>query len=294
MRISTQSIVDRTMNHLQSRLASFEQAENRLATGKNFTRSSEDVAGMNTSLALRSERRALEQANRNGDDGTTRINLADSKLQQMLTSLRRARDLTIRASSTLQATERNAISEELASLRDELVELANSDYLGQGLFSGHAGAAAVSFSFGAWVYNGDTGAVNRRISETDDVQVNLTGNEIFGFDDGEVVFDVLDQIIADVNAGDPVVVATGLDAIDRATDRIGNGLARLGAVGLRIETTLARNLQIDETLQTQISSIEDVDLAEAVMEITTQEVALQATLGAVGRAIQPTLMNYLR
>lgn len=294
MRISSQTIVDRTMARLQNRLSAFEQAENRLASGKNFTTSSENVAGMNSSLALRSERRAVEQANRNGHDGTTRINLADTRLQQVMTSLRRARDLTIRASSTLQPTERNAISEELASLRDEIVELANSDYLGQGLFSGHAADDAVTFAAGTWNYTGDTGAVTRRVSETDSIQVNLTGNEIFGFDAGESVFDVLDQIITDVNAGDPTVVANGLDAIDRSTERIGNGLARLGAAGQRIESTLGRNQLVDETLQGQISEIEDVDLAEAVMEITVQEVALQATLGAVGRAIQPTLMNYLR
>ena len=56
---------------------------------------------------------------------------------------------------------------------------------------------------------------------------------------------------------------------------------------------MGRNLQVHETLQLQLSNIEDVDIAEAVMELTTQEVALQATLGAVGRALQPTLLNYL-
>lgn len=294
MRISTQTLVDRTLNRLQDRLSAFEQAEGRLATGKNFTVSSQDVAGMNSSLALRSERRAVEQANRNGEDGSTRIDLADTKLQQMLTTLRRARDLTIRGSSTLQPSERNAISEELASLRDELVELSNSSYLGQGLFSGHAAGDAVEFVAGSWTYSGDLGAINRRVSDSDSIQVNVTGNEAFGFDAGETMFDVVDQIITDVNAGDPTAVSAGLDALDRSSQRIQNGLARLGAAGQRIEATLGRNLQIDETLQAQISNIEDVDLAEAVMEITTQEVALQATLGAVGRAIQPTLMTYLR
>ncbi len=293
MRISTQTLVDRTLDRLQSRMASFEAAQERLATGKNFTVSSQDVAGMNTSLALRSERRAVEQATRNAEDGQTRVNIADTKIQQMLTSLRRARDLTIRGSSSLQQSERNAIAQELGSIREGMVELANSNHLGQGLFSGHLDGAAVTDIAGTWTYTGDTGAVMRRITDTDAVKINVTGNELFGFDAGEDLFAVLDQLIADVNAGDPVVVAGSLDALDRSSGRLENGLLRLGAVGNRIETAMGRNLQVHETLQLQLSNIEDVDIAEAVMELTTQEVALQATLGAVGRALQPTLLNYL-
>ena len=37
-----------------------------------------------------------------------------------------------------------------------------------------------------------------------------------------------------------------------------------------------------------------VDLAEAILDIQTQEVALQATLGSLARAIQPSLLQYLR
>ncbi|NOX30058.1 MAG: hypothetical protein GXP35_08435 [Actinobacteria bacterium] len=294
MRISTQTLVDQTLFRLQKRLGSFEKAQSRLATGKNFTSSSEDVAGMNASLALRSERRAVEQAQRNAEDGKTRINLADTKIQQMLTTLRRARDLTIRGSSTLQPSERDAISQELNSIREEMVELANGGYLGQGLFSGHSANSAVTDVAGTWTYTGDNGALLRRVTDNEAVTVNVRGEEIFGFADGEAVFDVIEQIITDVNTGDPVAVSAGLDALDRSARRLEGGLARLGAVGNRIEVAMGRNLQIDETLQLQLSSIEDVDLAEAVMEITTQEVALQATLGAIARAVQPTLMNYLR
>ena len=110
MRVSSETMVAQTLNRLQSRLASFDRAQNQLASGKNFLNSSEDVSGMNTSLALRSERRSVEQASRNAEDAMTRINLADSKLQSMLSTMRRARDLAIRGASTLQPSERNAIA----------------------------------------------------------------------------------------------------------------------------------------------------------------------------------------
>lgn len=294
MRITTDTMVSQTLNRLQSRLASFDTAQNRLASGKNFLNSSEDVSGMNTSLALRSERKSVEQASRNAEDAMTRINLADSKLQGMLSTMRRARDLAIRGASTLQPSERNAIAEEITSIRDEMLELSNSSFLGHGLFAGTAAGNAVTNIAGTWTYTGDASDIQRRISTTETISVNLLGSEILGFDDGETAFDVLDQLAADVTAGDTTAVSGGLDAIDRVTGRIETGLARLGAAGNRIDTALGRNLEIDETLQRQISQVEDVDLAEAIMKVNTEEVALQTTLGAIGRALQPTLLNYLR
>ncbi|MCB0990042.1 MAG: flagellin [Acidimicrobiales bacterium] len=294
MRVSSETMVAQTLNRLQSRLASFDRAQNQLASGKNFLNSSEDVSGMNTSLALRSERRSVEQASRNAEDAMTRINLADSKLQSMLSTMRRARDLAIRGASTLQPSERNAIAEEITSIRDEMVELSNSSFLGHGLFAGTAAGDAVADVAGTWTYTGDSGTLQRRISTTETISVNLLGSEVLGFDAGESAFDVLDQLAADVTAGDTSAVASGLDAIDRVTGRIETGLARLGAAGNRIETALGRNLEIDETLQRQISQVEDVDLAEAIMKVNTEEVALQTTLGAIGRALQPSLLNYLR
>lgn len=294
MRVSSETMVAQTLNRLQSRLASFDRAQNQLASGKNFLNSSEDVSGMNTSLALRSERRSVEQASRNAEDAMTRINLADSKLQSMLSTMRRARDLAIRGASTLQPSERNAIAEEITSIRDEMVELSNSSFLGHGLFAGTAAGDAVANIAGTWTYTGDAGTLQRRISTTETISVNLLGSEVLGFDASESAFDVLDQLAADVTAGDTSAVSSGLDAIDRVTGRIETGLARLGAAGNRIETALGRNLEIDETLQRQISQVEDVDLAEAIMKVNTEEVALQTTLGAIGRALQPSLLNYLR
>lgn len=294
MRVSTQVLVDRSLHRLHARLDSFEQTQTRLATGRRFQVSSEDVSGMNTSLALRSERRSVEQAIRNAEDGRTRVQLADTKIQQMLTAMRRARDLTIRASSTLQPTERNAIAEEIDQIKDTMVGLANTEFISQGLFSGFASGDAVVAAGPNWVYNGDAGDVQRRISQSEVVTVNVRGDELFGFDVGANVFDMLEDLSADVQAGNTTVIANRLNDIDAATDRLDRGLARLGAVGNRIENALDINLEADEALRLELSAVEDVDLAEAILEIQTQEVALQATLGSLARAIQPSLLQYLR
>ncbi len=294
MRVTTGFLVDQSLARLQARLESFEGAQNRLSSGRQFERASEDVNGMNSSLALRSERRSIDQAVRNAQDGATRVDLADTKLQQSLTALRRVRDLAIRASSTLNPTEAASIAEEMGTLNDQLVSLANSTYLGQGLFNGTAGTDAVAFVAGSWTYTGDTGALNRRISETETVQINVIGDDLFGFTSPEDVFTMVSRVENLARTGDTIGVANGIGDIDAAMDRIQENLAELGATGTRIEQTIERDLAASETIRRQLSQLEDVDLAESVLEIQTQEVALQATMGAVARALQPTLTDYLR
>ena len=294
MRISTQALVDRSLDRLNDRLVAFERTQTRLATGRRFDRSSQDVNGMNSALALRSARRAVEQATRNAQDGKTRVDLADSKMQQMLTIMRRARDLTIRASSTIQSTERLAIVEELKTINSAMVGLANSKHLGHGLFSGFAAGDAVTESGGVWSYSGDDGNVDRRISESEVVTTNVRGDDVFGFSDGDNVFAMLQQLSTDIVAGDATVVSAHLDNIDNATRRIELSLAQIGAAGNRIEAALETNLGTDERLMLELSSVEDVDLAEAIVDLQIQETGLQATLGAIARALQPSLIDFLR
>ena len=294
MRISTQVLVDRSLARLNERLVAFERTQIRLATGRQFETSSEDVNGMNTALALRSPRRSVEQATRNAQDGKTRVDLTDSKMQQMLTIMRRARDLTIRASSTTQSVERLAIVEEINTINTAMVELANSKHLDHGLFSGFAAGDAVTNTAGVWNYTGDSGDVDRRISETEIVTTNVVGDDVFGFSVGDNVFAMLEQLSTDIVAGDAIVVSDSLDDIDNATRRIELGLVQIGAVANRIDAALETNLETDERLRLELSSVEDVDLAEAIVDLQIQETGLQATLGALARALQPSLIDFLR
>ncbi len=293
MRVSHETLVNPSLRRLQGRLRSFEDIQVQLGTGKRFQVASEDVSGMNIGLTLRAEMRSLEQAGRNAADGEARINSGDSKLQQMVTSMRRARELTVRGATELSQDERDAIALEISQIRDELLSSANSSYLDQGLFSGFATADAVTNIAGTWTYTGDTGAVIRRVADGENVRVNVTGDDVFGFNDGQDLFTVLDDLEADLLAGDQAAVAGRIGDIDDRLDGLLSGLAQLGAAGGRIEAAQLRNEEQQGVLLTRLTEVEDVDLTEAVMELQTQEVALQATLGALSRALQPSLVDFL-
>jgi flagellar hook-associated protein 3 FlgL len=299
VRISQQAIAQSTVLRLNRRLEQVADVQSQLGTGKRILTPSDDPAGSNRLLAMRSDMRSLLQEARNAEDGKTWVDLGDTKLQDANELLQRVRDLAVRGSSTQNPTERGAIADEIGQIRDELQALANSKHLGRGLFAGYDAGDAVSFDTGTatWSYTGTPApaAVMRRISQSDTVQVNVLADDAFGFANGPGadVFSVLDRLATNVRSGDLAAVGTGIGEVDEAMQDVLGSLSTIGATQNRIDGLLERNLAEQLSLKTQMSSVEDVDLAETIVEMEIQQTAYQATLGALARAVQPSLLDFL-
>jgi flagellar hook-associated protein 3 FlgL len=294
MRISQQQLVANSLERMRKRLGEYERVQTQLGSGKVIQKPSDDAGRMNTILALRSTHRSREQEARNAQDGATWVGLTDTKLQEASEALRRARDLIVAAGNPMRPEERSAAAAELRAISEELAAIANSKHHDQSVFGGFADGSAVTQVAGVWTFTGDAGKVTRRISDYEVVTVNLSANEVFGFAAGDNVFDRLTSIAADIEADVPNAASVALADVDAAADRIYLGLAQVGATGNRIERALTRNSSETLTIKGELSHIQDTDLAEAVMELQLQEVAYQATLAALAKSLQPSLVDFLR
>lgn len=306
MRITQGMLVDNQVARLNTRLERFERAQSQLGTGKSILTPSDDPAAANRGLVLRASMRAREQEARNGADALSWLNLADSKLQGAVDRLHRARDLVVAGSSNQDGVSQRAMATEIATIREELVGIANSRHAGRPLFTGFSDGAAVARSTGvapdtapagAWVYRGDDGTINRRVSEHDVVQVNLTAADVFGVDaagGGQDLFTLLDDIETALLNGEQDVLTAKLADLDAARERIGDQQGRIGAATNRVDAVMSRNRDEQLTIRSELAVTEDVDVSSAVMELQTQEVAYQATLAALSRVLQPSLVDFLR
>jgi flagellar hook-associated protein 3 FlgL len=307
MRITQGMMVNNQVSRLQTRLERFERSQSQLGTGKAILKPSDDPAAANRGLVLRASMRAREQEARNGADARSWLDLADSKLQGAVERLHRARDLTVAGSSNQDPVSQRAMATEIAAIRDELVGIANTQHAGRPLFTGFAGGVAVERSTGAapdqpqdagkWLYRGDAGAITRRVSEHDLVQVNVTATDVFGVDaagSGDDLFTLLDSIETALQGGRQDVLTAKLAGLDAALERIGDQQGKLGAATNRIDAAMSRNRDEQLTIRSELAKTEDVDVSSAVMELQTQEVAYQATLAALSRIMQPSLVDFLR
>ena len=111
-RVTQQGLHQASLQHLQTNLARMSQLQGQLSSGKAITKPSDDPAGTALTLQLRADRRAADQAARNADDGAAWLTVADSALQTSLSTLRRARDLTVQGanSGAMSPTSREAIA----------------------------------------------------------------------------------------------------------------------------------------------------------------------------------------
>src|SRR5215469_12733823 len=112
------------------------------------------------------------------------LQVADSALGGVVSQLTQAITLATSANNgTLNASDLQSISNQLAGIRDEVVALANSSYQGQYIFGGSQ-TATVPFSISntspaAVTYNGDTNMNFLVTPNGQRIQLNVPGNQIF-------------------------------------------------------------------------------------------------------------------
>jgi len=295
-RVTSEMMTTGSLRRLSSRLQQYERTQSQLATGKRILAPSDAPGDANRALGLRAVQRAREQELRNAGDAKSWLDITDTQLQAGMERLSRLRELTLRGASSVGAQESSALAVEISNIRDELLGIANARNRGRPLFSGFSDAQAVRNVAGSWVYEGDSGAITRRVSESDVVTVNVTAAEVFGFGGppGSDLFSALDQLVADLQGGNTNGVTAALGRIDAGRTTLGNALAKVGASANTVESAQVRTDSALLSIRTELSEVEDVDMAEAVMELQTQQSAYEATLQALGRSLPQTLAAFLR
>ncbi len=294
-RVTHQMTQRSTLANMQQNLATMSKLQDQASSLKRIQKASDDPAGTAQALRLRAEQRASAQYDRNMQDGVSWLNTIDTALSTTSSYLQRVRDLTVRGanSGSLGETSRAAIATEIEGIRDSLLSQANTTYLGRHVFAGTSNAAAAVGPGvdGPYTYAGGPGQVERRVAEATTIRVDADGAQVFGSGDTSV-FALLDTIAAELRAG--TNVSPRLNDLDARLEGVLTEAATVGARTNQMEAMKQANTSRALTLKTDISAVEDVDLAETIVNLKAQEVAYQAALGAAGKVLQPTLLDYLR
>lgn len=295
MRLSEQQRVNNQVNYLNYATQRMSEVQQQLATNRRIDRASDDPTGAALAMQHRKNIAFEAQMRRNLENGTAFLNVTESSLSGVTDLLQRARELTVQASNdTLGPNEKIQIGAEVNQIIEQLAQVANANFGGVYIFSGHqtqTAAYAVSGQPPTTItWQGDHGLRERRISPQDVVPVNMIGEQVFG-----TMFDELLQLRDNLNAGaNGDTINNSIADIDQALDRVLNARAEVGARLNRFEATKFRSEETDTNLQQLRAEIEDVDIADAILKFTAAQNAMEAALGAIGRTSNMTLLNFLR
>ncbi len=297
MRITSEVLVNRSLDRLHTRLQAYERAQSQLGTGKRIIKPSDDPAGARRAMSLNSAIKAREQDKANISDAQGWLNTADSQLQSANAQLVRVQELTTRAASNANPDERESLAAEIRAIAESIVAIGNHRHLDRPLFGGYTSGAAVEYDEAAeaWVANGGGDQVTRRVSDSELVRVNVTAAEWMGFDAGADLPTMLNNLADDIAAGAPSEDISGyLTDVKAAQRRIGTSLSQIGAATNRVDAAQARATDLQLTLRTELSEVQDIDLAEGLMEQQIQQIGYEATLQALAKALPPSLVAFLR
>lgn len=294
MRLSEQARVGNQVRFMNSASERMDRVQRQLSTNRRIDRASDDPTGAALAMQHRKNIAFEAQMRRNLENGTAFLNATESALDGATELLQRARELTVQgATGTLGASEKTNIAAEMDQLIQQLAQVANTNFGGAYIFSGHQTQTAAYAVTGnppssiAW--QGDNGQRIRQISAQDAVAVNVIGNDVFGS-----VFQDLMTLRDNLNSNASTTTINGsLADIDKALNSVLNARADVGARVNRFDATTARSEETDTNLQELRSNIEDIDVAETIIQFTAAQNALQAALGAIGKTSNMTLLNYL-
>jgi flagellar hook-associated protein 3 FlgL len=267
------------------------QAQERLSSGKQLTKPSDDPFGTSRALLFRGELSANKQYQSNVNEANAWLATTDTALGSISDDAARARDLLLQgANGSMSQTDRDAIADELDQLVDSIKTAGNTQYAGNYVFAGTKTSTQPFAIGGADTYAGDTSAISRQIGQGVTMQVNVTGDAAVS-----PVLAAIRQAAIDLRAGGTPgnLGTTDLDALDAASDGISETRAIVGARQNRLTAATSRLQQIEQAQTQQLSDTEDADMAQTMIDFSTQSAVYQAALKAGANLIQPSLMNFL-
>ena len=292
------------------------------ASGKKLIVASDDPTAVRPVLDTRKQLSNVDRYLDTLGQAADTMTAADTQLGQVENILQRAGEIMTGAGNpTLSATDRATLADELAQLRDQLLDTANTSVAGRSLFAGYREAAApfaVNPAYdpaaydpadaATWpvTYQGDGNATRLQIGTGETVQVSLAGSELFlgvsGWDPAAAnsvdpgrfdLFAELTQAEEAVRAGDTAAMQQSLADLTGAADQNRRLRAQLGVRASRVETAITEQETLKIDLKATLSRYEDADAIEVFNEILQQETAFEAALSITGRVSQLSILDYL-
>lgn len=136
------------------------------------------------------------------------------------------------------------------------------------------------------------GAINREIAQGVYEPINIGGQEILN--SGVDIFSLLADVKNSLFRNDGEAVSQAIADIDSALDQASGTLAKIGAMHNGFDLAQAKLDTENTNLKALISSLEDADLAEVLVNFQAEQTAYEAALVASAAILNTSLLDFLR
>jgi flagellar hook-associated protein 3 FlgL len=307
-RVTQGTMTNQLLRNINSNLRTMQTIQEQMSTGRTINRPSDDPVGITYSLRYRSDLSINDRYQSNVDSASSWLDFNDTMMSQVSDVMKRMKELAVQGSNgTNPQVAMNNIADEIEQLKAQLVDISNSQFKGKYVFNGQfTDKIPYDSSVDPKKVVTDNGNIDYLINAGVKLNVNLTGNNVFGYPppglpgvtapkyEEDNIFHVADQLIASLRAGDQSGVNDQLANLESRMDKVLNQQAEVGARVNRIELMEQRLKDLSFNLETLQSKTEDADLGELIIKAKVNENVYQASLSVGSKIIVPSLVDFLR
>lgn len=265
MRIYNNVNAVNSQNQLDTNSRMMSKSLEKLSTGLRINRAADDAAGLSVSEGLRSQIRGSQMAQRNADDATALLQVAESGAQEIVDSLQRMRELAVQsANGTYSNTDRAYIQNEFDQLTCEISRIGNSTtYNGIALING----SATTFTF-------QVSAAASGSSSSSTISFSVVDLAKFG--DPSAVGSV----------GTQGAAQAAVASIDSVLNSVLSLRSDIGSVMNRLDKTIQNLGNMVSNLTDAESRIRDVDFATETTKFSRNQILSQSSQSMLAQANQ--------
>ena len=292
MRVTDSMVFANMKRNVATRQSAYALAQERAVSGHRVLQPSDDPYAFAQARTETGNHARAEGYERTIGIAKPPLEAADSTLFEVDKIMVRIRDIAVQgANDVLTSTDRQTLSRELDSLRDQLVTLGNSQAGERYIFAGYKDAVAPYDAVGT--YNGDTAVQQVEVARGVTLAVGVTGEQVFGTA-GDDIFTTITNLqtalASDIgtNVGDLIPeVDTRLELARTAHSQIG---VYLNAADIS-EAVATRNQDLALTAR---SKLIDNDAADAYTDLVRAQTALSAAIEIAAQLPPPGLVGRSR
>jgi flagellar hook-associated protein 3 FlgL len=270
-----------------------------LSSGLRISKLSDDPVVASQNALISNQINSLDSFVQSASKEQGLLQVTDSALGQVVTDLTSAISLGTQAGNdTLSATNLQSIAAQVTSLRDSVLSLANTNYLGQYIFSGSKGNTKAftldsTTTPATTTYNGDTAVQHVATPGGQDIQLNLPGSAVFSAS-GADVLGTLNQLVSDLTAGDTAAIQTDVSSLTTSLTNVSTQRSILGGSATRLQATSSYSQTQEAELTAQQTTLISANPATVATDLQTSEVQHQALLSVIASLSKVNLFNELQ
>ncbi len=288
MRVNPQYL-NNVVGALDQTTAVQQQLTEELGSGNAVQRLSDNPAGVGQNVLLSTAISASDQYEQTSSSAQGMLQVTDSTLGSVVSQLTQALSLATEGNNgTLNASNEQAIATQLTGIRDEVLSLANTSYLGQYLFSGSVNAApftvGTTSSPATVTYGGDSAVNSVTTPDGQTIALNVPGDQIF-LASGASALGALNQLIADYSSNNITAAANDINQLSTALNKVSEQRVSLDNSLSRLTSTAGYAQTESTQLQSSQATLMQADLAQISTQLKnseTQQSALMQVYSALG------------